>query len=115
MNVATIVDVIVPGTSRALLLVATVGLLLAGCGGGSTRTFTIPSSAMEPTLHCGKPAPGCEGSADDKVVVESGSGNLARGDMVVFKAPPQATVKCGVGGTYIKRIIGKVTKIIHAE
>ena len=84
----------------------TAGLLLAGCGSGSTRTFTIPSSAMEPTLHCGKPAVGCEGSADDQVVVQTGNADLARGDIVVFKTPPLAAVKCGAGGTFVKRIIG---------
>ena len=29
-----------------------------------------------------------------------------RGEIVVFKTPPQAQAKCGAGGTFVKRIIG---------
>ena len=29
-----------------------------------------------------------------------------RGEIVVFNTPPEAAVKCGAGGTYVKRLIG---------
>jgi signal peptidase I len=30
----------------------------------------------------------------------------SQGDIVVFKTPPLAAVKCGEGGTFVKRLIG---------
>ncbi len=83
-------------------------VVVAGCGDArDTRAFTIPSSAMEPTLHCAKPKPGCEGATDNRVVVESTPPSaLKRGDIVIFSPRPLAAVKCGVGGTFVKRIIG---------
>ena len=30
----------------------------------------------------------------------------SRGDIIVFKTPPEAAVKCGEGGTFVKRLIG---------
>ena len=56
---------------------------------------------MEPTLHCAKPAPGCLGTADDRVVVQPGE-KLKRGDIVVFRTPPEAAVRCGEGGLFVK-------------
>ena len=96
------------------------GAVLAGCGGNSssngnppvehqraTRTSTVPSSAMEPTLHCATPGPGCQAAANDSVVVESYAGDdPERTDIVVFRTPPKAEQKCGAGGTFIKRLIG---------
>jgi signal peptidase I len=87
------------------LALATVGLLTAGCGGAQTRSFRIPSSAMEPTLHCAKPGAGCLGSASDHVVVQVGKA-VKRGDIVVFQTPPAAVSACGEGGLFIKRIVG---------
>lgn len=84
------------------------GLLVAGCGGRSvlTRTYRIPSSAMEPTLHCAH-GPGCRGKADDSVVVQvAGAKAVKRGDIIVFTAPRQAALACGEGGTFVKRVIG---------
>jgi signal peptidase I len=95
----------------------------AGCGGGASnghstnsglsttyvnapkRIFTIPSSAMEPTLHCAKPAQGCRGTTDDRVVVQPGK-RLKRLDIVVFTTPPAAATSCGEGGVFVKRLIG---------
>lgn len=91
-------------------LAAGVCLTLSGCGGVSlprptSHIYRIPSSAMEPTLHCAKPAPGCRGTTDDRVRVEPGK-RLERGDIVVFRTPRQAAVKCGEGGIFVKRLIG---------
>jgi|SRR5438067_13260790 len=77
--------------------------LVAGCHGG-TRTFRVPSSAMEPTVHCGKPKPGCLGTADDRVVVRHGK-RPRRGDIVVFEAPAAAANLCGTSGKYLKRVV----------
>jgi len=34
------------------------------------------------------------------------NGNPRRGDIVVFRAPPRARVRCGPGDTSVKRVIG---------
>jgi hypothetical protein len=69
---------------------------LAGCGAGE-KTFRITSAAMEPTIHCGHPRPGCAADADDEVVVVkmSGSEGVQRGDIVMFESPPEAQARCG--------------------
>ncbi len=93
----------------------------AACGGGGSsnggspptvyetppaQTVAVPSSSMEPTLHCAAPGSGCEGNIADDVVVEATDGSkVKRGDIVVFTAPPQAEQRCGSGGTFIKRVI----------
>jgi len=71
--------------------------------------YRIPSSSMEPTLHCARPATGCEARFSDRVLANRFIYHFespARGDIVVFKTPPEARVKCGEGGTFVKRIIG---------
>ena len=84
---------------------AATGLVLGGCSGLATHSYRIPSSSMEPTLHCAKPAVGCRGSADDHVLVQVGN-PVKRGDIVVFNTPRQAMTACGEGGTFVKRIVG---------
>jgi signal peptidase I len=83
-------------------------LLLAGCAlDQHTRHFRVPSSAMEPTLHCARPAAGCQADRDDVVVTHSyGDDVPARGDIVVFRTPQLAERMCGAGGYYVKRVIG---------
>ena len=70
--------------------------------------YRIPSSAMEPTLHCSKPGIGCRGSADDGIFVPRWLPfwSPSRGDIVVFRTPPRAVETCGEGGTFVKRIVG---------
>ncbi|MDX6485716.1 MAG: signal peptidase [Gaiellaceae bacterium] len=67
--------------------------------------YRIPSSAMEPTLHCAKPAPGCEGSSQDRILALTRLG-WGRGDVVVFHTPPAALERCGASGVFVKRVIG---------
>src|SRR3954454_4754816 len=69
------------------------------------RPYRIPSSSMEPTFHCARPAPGCEGASDDRFLVLK-LGGVGRGDVVAFKTPALARERCGAGGTYVKRVIG---------
>ena len=98
---------------RALFVVA--WIVLTNVGGAvmltvvehTTKAYAIPSSAMEPTLHCARPAPGCEAGTMDRVLVlRFPSRTPKRGDIVVFKTPPAALSKCGAGGTFTKRLVG---------
>jgi signal peptidase I len=71
--------------------------------------YRIPSSSMEPTLHCARPGPGCEAHFSDRVLANRFIYRFRsphRGEIVVFKTPPLAKVRCGAGGTFVKRIIG---------
>jgi signal peptidase I len=69
----------------------------------------IPSSSMEPTLHCAKPGSECEARFSDRVLACRFCFRFwhpKRGDIVVFHTPPLASVRCGAGGTFVKRLIG---------
>ncbi len=71
--------------------------------------YRIPSSSMEATLHCARPADGCESRFSDRVLANRFIYHFRdphRGDVVVFETPPAAKAKCGAGGTFVKRIIG---------
>jgi len=69
--------------------------------------YHVPSSSMEPTLHCAQPAIGCSGAHADRVVVRPlRAGEPRRGDIVAFHTPPLARIRCGAGGVFLKRVIG---------
>jgi signal peptidase I len=71
--------------------------------------YRIPSSSMEPTLHCARPANGCEARFSDRVLANRLIYHFRdpeRGEIVVFKTPPAAQMRCGAGGTFVKRLIG---------
>ncbi len=75
--------------------------------GGNRRIYQMPSSGMEPTLHCAKPGPGCLGATHDILVTRvTGTQGLTRFDVVAFSTPQQAASACGAGGTFVKRVIG---------
>jgi signal peptidase I len=70
--------------------------------------YRIPSSSMEPTLHCAG-GPGCEANLSDRVLANRFIYHFRsphRGEIIVFKTPPQAQARCGAGGTFVKRLIG---------
>ncbi len=75
------------------------------------KPYRIPTSSMEPTLHCAKPGDFCEGRFDDRVVANRLAyrfGDPKRGQIVVFTAPATAE-RCGRqdgGSTFVKRIVG---------
>jgi signal peptidase I len=75
------------------------------------KPYRIPSSSMEPTLHCAKPGAYCEGRSDDRVIANRLAyrfGSPERGQIVVFTAP-RAAEKCELGdggSTFVKRIVG---------
>jgi signal peptidase I len=82
--------------------------------------YRIPSSSMEPTLNCAKGAgganPGCLGNSSDRVLacrICLDFGPPSRGDIVVFNTPSEAALKCGEGGTFVKRVIGLPGETIH--
>ena len=88
-----------------LLGLALVGLILL-VGTGTLKLYAIPSSAMEPTLRCARPAVGCEGGTKDRVFAWTRFISYDRGDIVVFDTTAEARSKCGAGGTFVKRIVG---------
>ena len=70
--------------------------------------YRIPSSSMEPTLHCAG-SQGCEARLSDRVLANRFIYRFRdpqRGDVVVFETPPAARMRCGAGGTFVKRLIG---------
>ena len=83
-------------------------VVVAGCNGSRGHVYRVPSSSMEPTLHCARPAPGCLGEGRDLVyAVPYRDGDAPRrGDIVVFQAPAAAALRCSAGGLFIKRVIG---------
>jgi signal peptidase I len=97
---------------RALILIACVlGALVAAApllaAVGVLHLYRIPSSSMEPTLHCARPATGCLAAQDDRVVVlKYVFGSPKRGDVIALHTPPLAQTRCGAGGVYLKRVIG---------
>jgi signal peptidase I len=71
--------------------------------------YRIPSSSMEPTLHCARPGSECEARFSDRVLACRFCyrfWNPKRDEIVVFHTPPLAEVRCGAGGTFVKRLIG---------
>jgi signal peptidase I len=72
--------------------------------------YRIPSSSMEPTLHCATPEPGCQAGSSDRVLANRFVYHFTdpdRGDIVVFETPPEAESVCpGPGGVFVKRLIG---------
>jgi signal peptidase I len=72
--------------------------------------YRIPSSSMEPTLHCARPAQGCEAATSDRVLANRFIYHFRdpkRGEIVVFNTPKLALQACGSEGTFVKRLIGE--------
>jgi signal peptidase I len=71
--------------------------------------YRIPSSSMEPTLHCARPTQGCEARLSDRVLANRFIYHFRsphRGEIVVFNTPKAAQEMCGASGTFVKRLIG---------
>jgi signal peptidase I len=80
--------------------------------------YRIPSSSMEPTLNCAKPALGCLGNSSDRVLacrICLDFRSPHRNDIVVFNTPSEAALKCGEGGTFVKRVIGLPGEWVHED
>ena len=84
------------------------------------KPYVIPTPSMEPTLHCAKPVPQCEGRFSDRVIANRLAYSLrdpARGDIVVFETPASAE-RCGLGdggSTFVKRIVGLPGEVVSAR
>jgi signal peptidase I len=92
-----------------LLTIAGAVLIVFALKAWIVNPYRIPSSSMEPTLHCARPAPGCEARFSDRVLANRfiyRFRNPKRGEIIVFKTPPEAQARCGAGGTFVKRLIG---------
>lgn len=114
-----------PGLPRAarvlldwVLTVAGAILIVLALKQWVVNPYRIPSSSMEPTLHCARPAPGCEASISDRVLANRFIYDFEspqRGQIVVFNTPPEAAQKCGEGGTFVKRLIGLPGDTVHED
>jgi signal peptidase I len=101
-----------PSTRKLMDWLVTIGLAAAFVlvfEAEVAKPYRIPSSSMEPTLHCARPGAWCEGRFNDRVIVNRLAyrfGDPKRGQIVVFKAPAAAATQCGEGGTFVKRLVG---------
>jgi signal peptidase I len=72
--------------------------------------YRIPSSSMEPTLHCARPGEGCEARLSDRVLANRFIYHFRsprRGEIIVFNTPTaRAEAACNASGTFVKRLIG---------
>src|SRR3954447_3273327 len=96
------------------IAICAVGFLAAGCGGAKTQEYRVPSSSMEPALHCALPGAGCHGATADHVLAQVGK-PVKRGDIIVFQTPPKAANACGEGGTFFKRIVGLAGETVRED
>jgi signal peptidase I len=96
------------GAAGLLLFALGALVIIWQFGRFAMHSYRIPTSAMEPTLHCARPDVECEGDTEDRVLVPRFLAFWApsRGDIIIFKTPPEAAVKCGASGTFVKRLIG---------
>jgi signal peptidase I len=79
------------------------------------KPYRIPSASMEPTLHCARPAEGCQARFSDRVLAAPLVYRLRRphrGDIVVFSSPSAAARRCFGGGTFVKRIVGLPGEVV---
>jgi signal peptidase I len=82
--------------------------------------YRIPSSSMEPRLHCARPSNGCEASSSDRVLANRFVYHFRsphRGEIIVFKVPQTVRKSgCGRGGeTFVKRLIGLPGDRVHED
>ena len=71
--------------------------------------YRIPSSSMEPTLHCARPGSLCTARFSDRVLACRFCywfHGPHRGEIVVFNVPSRAKEVCGAGGVFVKRVVG---------
>ena len=103
-----------PRSVRISIIVAVATLVVLGLATLSfgVSAYRIPTSSMEPTLHCARPNPGCEAKHSDRVLADKVSYHFRsphRGEIIVFKAPERGREICaGSSGSsvFVKRLIG---------
>ena len=95
----------------ALTIVGAIAIVLA-IKAWVVNPYRIPTSSMEPTLHCARPGPGCEARFSDRVLADRVSYHFRsprRGEIIVFETPGRAREVCaGSSGSsvFVKRLIG---------
>jgi signal peptidase I len=100
-------------------IAAAIGIVLA-VKAWVVNPYRIPSSSMEPTLHCAhsQAGDGCEASYSDRVLANRFIYRFRdphRGEIVVFETPKAARQECGAGGTFVKRLIGLPGEVVHED
>ena len=74
--------------------------------------YRIPSSSMEPTLHCARPGTSARRralpapTACSRAASVTTSGARSAATSSSSTRPPQAAQDCGTGGVFVKRLIG---------
>jgi len=97
----------------AITIIGAVAIVLA-VKAWIVNPYRIPSSSMEPTLHCARPAAYCEARFSDRVLANRLIYHFRdprRKEIIVFNTPKKNGVDlaknaCGAGGTFVKRLIG---------
>ena len=97
----------------AITIIGAVAIVLA-VKAWIVNPYRIPSSSMEPTLHCARPAAYCEARFSDRVLANRLIYHFRdprRKEIIVFNTPTKNGVDlaknaCGAGGTFVKRLIG---------
>jgi signal peptidase I len=97
----------------AITIIGAVAIVLA-VKAWIVNPYRIPSSSMEPTLHCARPAAYCEARFSDRVLANRliyRFRDPRRKEIIVFNTPKNNGVDlaknaCGAGGTFVKRLIG---------
>lgn len=99
-SVRVVIDWIVTIAGAVLIVLALKAFIV--------NPYRIPSSSMEPSLHCARPGADCQAHYSDRVLADRVSFRFRkpkRGETIVFKAPPLARERCS-GGTFVKRLVG---------
>jgi signal peptidase I len=90
-----------------LTIVGAIAIVL-GVKAWIVNPYRIPTSSMEPTLHCARPGDACEAQSSDRILANRFIYHFRdprRGEIVVFHAPAAAAREC-ISGIFVKRIIG---------
>ncbi len=104
----------------ALTIIGAIAIVLA-IKAWAVNPYRIPTSSMEPTLHCARPGPGCEARFSDRVLADRISFHFRdprRGEIIVFKTPEKALGVCGGASSssvFVKRLIGLPGEAIRED
>jgi signal peptidase I len=103
-----------------LTIIAAIAIVLA-VKAWVVNPYRIPTSSMEPTLHCARPSLGCEARFSDRVLADRVTYHFRsprRGEIIVFKTPERARRVCSTGSgssVFVKRLIGLPGEKIHED
>jgi signal peptidase I len=96
-----------------LIVAAIVGIAVVLVA-ATSKAYRIPSSSMEPTLHCPRDPSGetplCLGEEADRILVSRVEYRIRdpkRGDVVAYELPAPGAARCGSpeGSTFVHRIV----------